>query len=760
MVKRVFGDRWRRVGRMVVAAAVVAVGVPVVAPAGAAVDGTVIVAHAVGATGEERLAFEIDGVAQATVQVTNTGSVWSSGTPTVAYTYTHPDDVDPGRIRVAFVNNGLHDGQDMNLRIPIVEVDGRAFATDADDIESRGTWANGSRCRVGFYRSSVLACDGWLQLPDVDPASVDPVADEPVSEAPVDGEPVDAADDDEAEEGPVDDDGSDGDAETAIVVVARGATGEERLELQIGGETVATWVVGRAATGHPFTVEGTVGPDDVRVAFTNDAVIAGRDRNVQVDAVIIDGVRYESEHPSVRSKGVWANGARCREGVFSADLLACNGWFQYAAIDGVDQPEPVDRDDAATTEDDGADDEAEPVDPTTPDGEEVEPVDAPTPDDEEADDERGAEDEREREAPAEEGAGSELVVRAIGHTGTEQLAVEIDGVEVDRFVLTRSSGSFWGGDDWRHHTYRHPAALAAGQVRLVFDNNGITSSGDDRNLRVDHIRIDGHVFETEDPAVVSEGSWGRGSQCGSGSFGNDNLACDGYIQYHGDQPVRSGGSPVIAGARVATLGDSNTASGYWRWPLQQRLNEADCTIDLVGRARSGWGDLLDIAAFDADTDASSGATIATFRNPANAVFVHGAATLATDPDLVIVTGGTNDLLGLDLDEPDDRAVIEDVVAAVVDQLADAVATAPSARFVVVSIPPIRGQEAEVAAFNRLLAAEVADLGASVPVRHVAVDVADSDLGSDGVHLTVDGGARLGWAIAEAVVDDLTELGAC
>lgn len=1104
MDRRRFGDRWRRSSRVLMVVVMAAVTLPVAAPADAAADGTVIVAHAVGATGEERLAFQIDGVTQATVQVTNAGHVWSSATPTTAYTYTHPTDVDPDRIRVAFVNNGLHDGVDMNLRIPVVDVDGRAFATDAADVESRGTWANGSRCGVGFYRSPVLACDGWFQLPAGQPAGGDE-PDEPDDDLPED-DPVKneqpAGDEQPSGDDPAPggDDGEDGDV-TEIVVVARGATGEERLELQIDGETEATWIAGPATTEYPFTVAGEVGPDDVRVAFTNDAVIGGRDRNVQVDAVVIGGVRYESEHPSVLSKGVWANGARCREGTFNTDLLACNGWFQYTAIGGVEPPDPVgvgpdldvdvdvladgltnpwglaflpdgrllfterlgrlrllqpdgtvdrieidlpalgsgtsgllglavdpdfatnrriytcqgrvgpDRQEitawrlddgltvatAVTTlvsvdrngghsgcallfDDDGwllatfgddyvgtnpqdpysvhgkvlrldpvtgeghpdnpfadgggderiltlghrnpqgivlhpdtrqpwtvehgpsFDDEinrlvaggnygwdpAGPIDstgtnpyvelttpmtdpaidgsieawwasgsptvapgglaflsgdhwgdhegalimstlkntrlhvftpgadgdgalaaeadvpalhdsygrlrqvvlgpdgalyvatsnsgfgdadlrldrllrltppgyqpPVSPDDDQSEgPNDDPTddPTDEPVDEGDG-------DDPIDDGVGSELVVRAIGHTGTEELAIEVDGVEVDRFVLAPTQASFWGGDDWRNHTYRHPTPLTAGQVRLVFDNNGITSTGGDRNVRVDHIRIDGHVFETEDPAVVSKGSWGRGSRCGVGSFGNDNLACDGYIQYHGGEPVRAS-SPTIAVTRVATLGDSNTASGYWRWPFQQELVAADCTVDLVGRTRSGWGDLLDLPAFDADTDASSGATLASFRNPDNAVFVHGAATLATDPDLVIVTGGTNDLLGLDVDDPDDLALIEDVVTAVGDQLVDAAAAAPSARFVVVAIPPIRGHEDEVATFNRLLAAEVVGLSASLPVRHVAVDVPDGDLGADGVHLTVEGGDRLGRAIAAAVGDELGELRAC
>ncbi|MEL7155512.1 MAG: PQQ-dependent sugar dehydrogenase, partial [Actinomycetota bacterium] len=359
------------------------------------------------------------------------------------------------------------------------------------------------------------------------------------------------------------------------------------------------------------------------------------------------------------------------------------------------------------------------------------------------------------EPPA--GPGSELVVRAIGQTGEERLAIVIDGVEVDRVTLRRTNGSFWSTTDWHEVRYRHPSALAASQVRLVFANNGTSADGGDRNVRVDHIRIDGQVFETEGPDVVSSGSWGRGSRCSTGSFGNDNLACNGYIQYHG--PYHGESPSAASTVTIATLGDSNTASGYWRRPFQERLLDADCRFDMVGGTAVHWGG-VDFAGFDADTDARSGAYVDASRSPANAVFTHAMATLDAGPDLVIVIGGTNDLLGLDLDEPDDERRLRQVVAALADELRDAARRAPGSTFHVVAIAQLRGQAAEVEAYNAALASMVADLATELDVAFVPASTTTADLGPDGVHFTVEGAARYGRTIAEAVVEGLRREGAC
>ncbi len=64
--------------------------------------------------------------------------------------------------------------------------------------------------------------------------------------------------------------------------------------------------------------------------FINNAIVDGKDRNVRIDAIAIDGTRYESEDPTVIGTGVWRNGGNCQPGNWSSEYLHCNGYFRYA----------------------------------------------------------------------------------------------------------------------------------------------------------------------------------------------------------------------------------------------------------------------------------------------------------------------------------------------------------------------------------------------------------------------------------------------
>ncbi len=76
---------------------------------------------------------------------------------------------------------------------------------------------------------------------------------------------------------------------------------------------------------HATSLAGT----EIRVAFTNNALVNGGDRNVRIDAIAIDGTRYESEDPTVIGTGVWRNGGNCQTGTWSSEYLHCNGYFRY-----------------------------------------------------------------------------------------------------------------------------------------------------------------------------------------------------------------------------------------------------------------------------------------------------------------------------------------------------------------------------------------------------------------------------------------------
>ena len=91
---------------------------------------------------------------------------------------------------------------------------------------------------------------------------------------------------------------------------AAGDIGTETMQLRVRGAVVQTWnnVGGNPSARQFQTFEhraaDTVLPDDIQVAFTNDNFAFGTpDRNLNVDHITIDGLKYETEVPTVFSTG-------------------------------------------------------------------------------------------------------------------------------------------------------------------------------------------------------------------------------------------------------------------------------------------------------------------------------------------------------------------------------------------------------------------------------------------------------------------------
>lgn len=123
----------------------------------------------------------------------------------------------------------------------------------------------------------------------------------------------------------------------SIEVIAAGSTGEEIMELQIDGSVVATFtgIGGDADAGvfESFVYDGQgIDPNLIRVAFTNDLYEPelGIDRNLRVDAIVIDGERFETESPTVFSTGTWKVEDGIVPGNRESEILHSNGYFQYA----------------------------------------------------------------------------------------------------------------------------------------------------------------------------------------------------------------------------------------------------------------------------------------------------------------------------------------------------------------------------------------------------------------------------------------------
>ena len=125
---------------------------------------------------------------------------------------------------------------------------------------------------------------------------------------------------------------------STVTVFAAGTTGNENLRLRIDGNAVASWTVAAGAEAGQFQSyvfdddSISISPDQIRIEFTNDVYLPdqGIDRNLRVDAIDIDGVRYETEFPSVFSTGTWKPEDGIQPGFRESEYLHGNGYFQFA----------------------------------------------------------------------------------------------------------------------------------------------------------------------------------------------------------------------------------------------------------------------------------------------------------------------------------------------------------------------------------------------------------------------------------------------
>jgi glucose/arabinose dehydrogenase len=298
-------------------------------------------------------------------------------------------------------------------------------------------------------------------------------------------------------------------AATAIQVHAAGSTGTETFELQIDGVAVANWTATRVYSGatrqfdaFTYTHPTEVAINRIRVAFTNDGLAGGADRNLWVDGVTVNNAKYETEATSVFSSGTYSTGAGGRlPGFRQTETLHYNGYLEYGA------------------------------------------------------------------------AGSTIQVRAAGATGQEQMQLLIGGTPVATY---NNVGGNFSTRTFVTFTYHHPTAIPLNQVRVAFTNDGLTSGGADKNLRVDAVVLDGQTFQTEAPTTFTTGHAIAGMGRQIGRFNTEVLYYGGYFHYGAPGSVidvkaagRSGEERVelqVAGVTVATFNNvaGNFATGQFR----------------------------------------------------------------------------------------------------------------------------------------------------------------------------------------------------
>ena len=125
---------------------------------------------------------------------------------------------------------------------------------------------------------------------------------------------------------------------STVEILAAGQTNEETINLQIDGIEVQSWdnLGGDALAGDfvtlTYSTPDTLTADQIRIQFANDLFdpANGVDRNVRIDAIVIDGQRFETEGPGVFSTGTWLPADGVTPGFRESEYLHTNGYFEYA----------------------------------------------------------------------------------------------------------------------------------------------------------------------------------------------------------------------------------------------------------------------------------------------------------------------------------------------------------------------------------------------------------------------------------------------
>ena len=128
---------------------------------------------------------------------------------------------------------------------------------------------------------------------------------------------------------------------STVQIFAAGTQGGEQLQLQIDGNVAETFVIGVGTDTLNdqtffFETNETITADDVRIAFLNDSFNAatGADSNLIVDAIEVDGVRFETESSTVFSTGTFLDADGIQPGFRQSETLHANGFFQYSDGNG------------------------------------------------------------------------------------------------------------------------------------------------------------------------------------------------------------------------------------------------------------------------------------------------------------------------------------------------------------------------------------------------------------------------------------------
>ena len=237
---------------------------------------------AAGATGLENLDLIIDGQVQQTF--TNVGGNAATG-DFVRLTFETDQTITPENVSIGFFNDQFDPsiGLDTNLFVDRIAVDGLTVQAEDPSVFSSGIYRDGGLTGPGFFQTQLLNVNGTLSFPS----------------------------------GPTSSGG--GVTGDRIEFEALGTTGQELVNLQVDGQTVASFQLVNAGVNTTFffdSSDSSIDISDIRLEFTNDLFDAstGLDRNVLISEFrVIDGdtgsvSSARTSDGNVVNSGVFADG--------------------------------------------------------------------------------------------------------------------------------------------------------------------------------------------------------------------------------------------------------------------------------------------------------------------------------------------------------------------------------------------------------------------------------------------------------------------
>lgn len=121
---------------------------------------------------------------------------------------------------------------------------------------------------------------------------------------------------------------------------------------------------------------------------------------------------------------------------------------------------------------------------------------------------------------------TEIQIWAAGSTGEELIQLDVCGTIVTEW---QNVGGDFSGGSFVELNYTHPSAVSLQDIKLIFPDGRESSIGEDMNIRVDKIALNGVSKETEDMDVMKDGAYN--GACASGFYNTERLYCSGYIWY-------------------------------------------------------------------------------------------------------------------------------------------------------------------------------------------------------------------------------------